>query len=484
MPQQELLDYSVKRRTEHRMDHPKQSSMLPLETLIADMLKNPPSSGVEYALEDIVARYRVRVSMELVEDVLRHCHGVGLEALTFFRWAKSKMKMNEQYSPYAWNLLVDVLGKSRNFNEMWDCISDMRSERLVRMETFASVFDSYAKAAKAVDALRTFDVIERFGCPKDAVALNCLISALCRHNQTTIAADFINKNNILPNLDTYALILEGWEKEGNAERAWDTFREIIARFGWDPLNICCYNSILSTLVNRDRVTDVLDLLQTMVSKRCFPNFAFFPDTFLRLYERKDLKNALTILEIMRTVILETGRAPDTKTFNVILDTLCSDGQLDYAFRLLDEMVFYGSFPDSKTYNSIFEILISHKKVEDASTIFREMTRNELCPSYDNYVSAMKMYFGADDPEMALVLWKDMITRKITPKADAAQELINGLCDSNRISEARKYCEEAISKRVGIPAETMAKLKQSLLKAGRRAVYEELENKLKSLPCSS
>lgn len=64
------------------------------------------------------------------------------------------------------------------------------------------------QADKVSQARLTFGVMEQYGCRQDVVALNCLLSALCRYNQANAVLEFFVaiKQRIAPDADTYALI--------------------------------------------------------------------------------------------------------------------------------------------------------------------------------------------------------------------------------------------------------------------------------------
>jgi pentatricopeptide repeat protein len=445
----------------------------PIEMIVSNILKNPPRMGVENALNEL----RLGVSNQFVEDVLKLSYGAGMEAVKFFRWAG--LKLTRKHSPLAWNLLVDLLGKEKLFDAMWDCIKVMKNEGTVSMEIFSSVFGNYVQAGKLDEAKMTFEVMEQYGCRHDVVALNCYISALCRYKQAKAALEFFDrvKARIAPDADTYALLLEGWEIEGNVSMAKTTFGEMIVHLGWVPNNTSAYNAFLSTLVNGFQVEEALKFLVMMKSLKCLPDLGFFRNTLQILYQRKDTKNAYGLWELMR----QSGIVPDLPTYNTMIGVCCSVNpiQVDFADRLLVEMVCNGAFPDFRSYNTIFEALIIARKVEEASSIFREMTKNEFCPLYANYVRAIKMYFEAEDPDMAVIMWKHMIQKAIFPKSDCAATLIDGFCDLGRVSEALKYSLEAINRGVEIPVETMTKLKNAR-QAGRQDAYGQLEKKMKSV----
>ncbi|AQK98550.1 Pentatricopeptide repeat (PPR) superfamily protein [Zea mays] len=189
---------------------------------------------------------------EVEELVLksRECYKRPKSSVRFFRWAGQSVS----HTAYAWNLLVDILGKAAMFEPMWDAIRSMKQEGgggLVSVATFASVFASYCAAGNIKDAIAALDVMDRYGLKHDAVALNSLLSAICRvEGRMQDAQDVFErtKATIPPDGDTFAILLEAWEKEGNAVRAKSVFGEMVVRIGWDAANVSAYDSFLSTLV--------------------------------------------------------------------------------------------------------------------------------------------------------------------------------------------------------------------------------------------
>ncbi|KAH9311035.1 hypothetical protein KI387_026070 [Taxus chinensis] len=440
------------------------------EEVVSWILKNPPLIGVDVALEEL----KVMVTTEFVEGVLKLSYGAGLEALRFFKWASWRLN-GTKHTAYAWNLLVDLLGKEKLFDAMWGCIKVMKTEGLLSMGTFSSVFGNYVSADKIDEATMTFEVMEKYGCPQDVVALNCLLSAICRYNQMEKAQDLLDRfeDRINPDADTYAVLMEGWETKGNVAKSKHTFLEMIARVGWVTSNTSAYNAFLNTLINDCQEEEALKLLNVMKSRKCFPDLSFFYRVIHGFYHRGDMKNVYGFWEMLR----QSGIRPDSRTYDTMIDVFCSSNEFDSAYQLLDEMVFNGVFPNSKTYNSVFEALISKCRIEEASSIFREMTKNDCYPLYANYVMAIKMYLEADDPEMATTIWRHMILKGVAPKADCASILIGGFCDLKRVSVAWKYCEEAVGRGIQLPSEIMRKLKDGLAKEGNTETYKHLENNM-------
>uniref|UniRef100_A0A0E0H390 Pentacotripeptide-repeat region of PRORP domain-containing protein n=1 Tax=Oryza nivara TaxID=4536 RepID=A0A0E0H390_ORYNI len=298
---------------------------------------------------------------EVAEQVLRSrvCYSRPKSAVRFFVWSGRSVK----HTGYAWNLLVDILGKADMEEPMWDAVRTMNKEGggLVTVATFASIFSSYCASGNLRKAVEAFDVMGKYGVEPDAVALNSLLSAMCRGEGRAQAAQDLferTKATVAPDADTFGILLEAWEKEGNAQRAKSTFGEMIVRVGWDAGNMPAYDAFLSTLVRGDQFGEALKFLQVMRSKGCLPGLKFFARAIDLVVRKRDYANSLAIWQMM---ISDAGLVPNLPMYNAMIDLCCSVGDTDYALRMLDEMPFNGVFADFITYNAILEGLIKQRK---------------------------------------------------------------------------------------------------------------------------
>ncbi|XP_057970653.1 pentatricopeptide repeat-containing protein At1g77360, mitochondrial-like [Malania oleifera] len=442
--------------------------------LLCEVVANTHSLQVEKVLDDT----GVRVSQEDVEEVLKLSYGFPASAVKFFRWAGHQLK--DHHSPYAWNLVVDMLGKNGLFDAMWDAIKSMRKEGLLSLATFASVFSSYVVADRVQEAIMTFEVMDQYGCARDIVALNSLLSAICREAKTAKAVDFLHiaKDKIRPDADTYAILLEGWENEGDADGARKTFAEMVVDIGWDPGNVPAYDSYLNTLLKAPDVglREALKVFDTVKDRRCLPGMKFLKAALEECLKMGDARGAGSLWQAMMG---RNGCRPDTQLYNSMIAMHCYINDMDMARKLLDEMVYNGAFPDSKTYNLVFQFFIKTRKLHDAWVIFNEMIKNECVLSQANCHAAVRIYMDIGDPYMAIKVWKFMIENYKSDLEEIGNFLVVGLRDANRVPEAVKYAEDMIDRGIKLNSSTLTKLKQSLCRVGKAFAYEELLRKWKT-----
>ncbi|KAI8547168.1 hypothetical protein RHMOL_Rhmol07G0174300 [Rhododendron molle] len=445
----------------------------PMARILCEILTKTPPQGLENALSSTL----IKPAPEIVEEVLNLSFRSPSAAVVFFRWAG----MIQKHSASCWNLMVDLLGKNGLFESMWDVIRSMKQEGVLSMATFVSAFRGYCSLDKFNEAVMAFDLMERYGIHADVVAVNSLLSAICRKdNEMAKALEFFEriKTTIPPDADSYGILLEGWEKEGNVAKAKETFGEMVIRVGWSPQNMAAYNAFLTTLVRGSQVDEAIKFLEIMKGKNCSPGLKFFSDALDTLIELNDTAHVVALWDMMASSRL----LPNLRVFNSIIALLCDNNDIDGAFGFLDKMVFYGVFPDSLTYNTIFQCLIKNKKVREAGGFFFEMVKNEWPPTHSNCAAAIKMFFDGYDPQMAGEIWTYMFRNHVLPLEESSNAFLIGLCDMGRLTELRRLAEKMLDRNIGIKESTMAKLKHAFNKDGRsttRDAYDSLIRKWKS-----
>ncbi|KAK3024397.1 hypothetical protein RJ639_043355 [Escallonia herrerae] len=447
---------------------------LPLKIkLLCEIIANTLSSSVEKVLDET----GIMVFQDDVEEVLKLSYGYPGPAVKFFRW--SGLQLNDKHSPYAWNLVVDLLGKNCLFDAMWDALKSMKKEGLLSLATFASVFSSYVSADRVQEAITSFEVMDQYRVLRDVVALNSLLSAICRDGKTLQAKEFLSiaRDKIRPDADTYAILLEGWENAGDVASARKTFAEMVTDIGWDPGNVPAYDSFLTTLLRGpEGMRETLKFFETMRDRRCYPGIKFFKVALEDCARNSDVRVAELLWESM---VGKNGCRPDTEMYNLLIGLHMYLKDTERARNLLDEMVYYGAFPNSQTYNLMFQFLLKGRKLKEASPIFSEMIKNECTPNRENCCTAIRVYIDNGDPYMAIKIWKWMIDNYKSDVEEIGNFLVVGLRDLKRVPEAVKYAEDMIDRGIKLNSSTLSKLKQSLSKAGKGPVYDELLRKWKT-----
>jgi pentatricopeptide repeat protein len=172
---------------------------------------------------------------------------------------------------------------------------------LLSRSTFASIFASYVNVGRIVDVVRTFEVMDAYGCVQDVISLISLMSAICGSGRVIEACNYLQtaKKYVRPDYDTYAILMEGLESDGNIVGAKEIFYDMIVEIGWDPANVPSYDLFLCTLANGyDGIHDALMFFDLSRGRGCFPGIRFLGIIFDECVRFHDIRRAEFFWEIM------------------------------------------------------------------------------------------------------------------------------------------------------------------------------------------
>lgn len=121
----------------------------------------------------------------------------------------------------------------------------MRDLNLLSLATFASIFASLAADARAGEAFAAFRALPMYGIPRDTVALNSLLAAMCRAGLLEDGRAVLHEAmqvGVRPDADSFAVLLEGCENEKDPKCAEKVFDEMVTIIGLLPIHkglLCC-----------------------------------------------------------------------------------------------------------------------------------------------------------------------------------------------------------------------------------------------------
>ncbi|KAJ1382558.1 Tetratricopeptide-like helical domain superfamily [Sesbania bispinosa] len=210
----------------------------------------------------------VRVSPELVENILKRFENAGMSAFRFFEWAEKQR--NYTHTIRAYHLMIESLAKIRQYQIMWDLVNAMRKKGMLNVETFCIIMRKYARAHKVDEAVYTFNVMDKYDVPQNLVGFNGLLSALCKSKNVRKAQEIFDsmKGRFVPDSKTYSILLEGWGKAPNLPKAREVFREMVS-VGCSP-DIVTYGIMVDILCKAGRVDEAVEVVKDMDASNCRP----------------------------------------------------------------------------------------------------------------------------------------------------------------------------------------------------------------------
>ncbi|KAF7061051.1 hypothetical protein CFC21_067782 [Triticum aestivum] len=429
------------------------------------------ASGLEIELD----HSDLRVTPDVAERVLERLDNAGMLAYRFFEWARKQRRGGCAHTVRSFHTVVASLAKIRQYQLMWDVVAVMCRQGVVNVETFGIIMRKYARAQKVDESVYTFNVMEKYGVVPNLAAFNSLLCALCKSKNVRKAQEIFEQMNdrFSPDAKTYSILLEGWGRAPNLPKMREVYSEMLDA-GCQP-DIVTYGIMVDSLCKTGRVEEAVFVVQDMSSRGCQPT-TFIYSVLVHTYgvEMRIEDAVATFLDMQKD-----GIVPDVVVYNALVTAFCKVKKFDNAFRVMDDMEGHGITPNSRTWNIILNKMISLGKDEEAYRVFRRMIKR-CQPDSDTYTMMIKMFCENDRLEMALKVWKYMRLKQFLPSMHTFSVLINGLCDKGEVSQACVLLEDMIEKGIRPPGSTFGKLRQLLLKEGRKDVLEFLVDKMKIL----
>ncbi|KAI9091604.1 hypothetical protein K1719_028047 [Acacia pycnantha] len=184
-------------------------------------------SSPTLALDTALNQTGIRVSPDIVENVLKRFENAGMVAYRFFEWAGKQQ--NYSHSVRAYHTVIESLAKIRQYQIMWDLVNAMKKKEMLNVETFCIMMRKYARVQKVDEAIYTFNVMEKYNISPNLAAFNGLLSALCKSKNVRKAQEIFDrfKDQFVPDSKTYSILVGGWGKAPNLPKAREIFREMV-----------------------------------------------------------------------------------------------------------------------------------------------------------------------------------------------------------------------------------------------------------------
>ncbi|KAF3455651.1 hypothetical protein FNV43_RR00290 [Rhamnella rubrinervis] len=365
---------------------------------------------------------------------------IGSRRLGFSTGQKRKQGM--RISPELYNSMVDILGKAKNFQIMWDLVEEM--EQLggyVSMVTMARVIRRLAGAGMYKEAIEAFQGIDRYGISKDVSALNILLEALVKANRVEHAHEVVSQfQKLIPlNLKSYNILLYGWCKFRKLDNAKKTMEDM-EKNGICP-DVVSYTSLIKAYSGDKDFRKVGEILAEMHEKGCKPNTVTYTVVMHALGKAKQINEALEVYEKMK----KNGCVPDASFYGSLIFILGRAGRLKDARDVFEDVTKQGVPRDLLIYNTMISCLCEHSQEEAALKLLKQMEEDSCKPDLKTYAPLLKMCCRKKRMTVLNFLLKHMLKNDVSIEVGTYSLLVHGLCKSGKVEEACSFFEEMVSK---------------------------------------
>ncbi|CAH8261449.1 unnamed protein product [Arabidopsis lyrata] len=407
----------------------------------------------------------VVVTESLVLQVLRRFSNGWNQAYGFFIWAKSQT--GYMHSGQSYNAMVDVLGKCRNFDLMWEVVDEMKKSEesgLVTLDTMSKVMRRLAKSGKYSEAVDAFLGMEKsYGVKTDTNAMNSLMDALVKENSIEHAHEVFLKlfDTIKPDARTFNILIHGFCKARKFDDA-RTMMDLMKVTEFSP-DVVTYTSFVEGYCREGDFRRVNEMLEEMRENGCNPNVVTYTIVMHALGKSKQVSEAFGVYEKMK----EGGCVPDAKFYSSLIHILSKTGRFKDAAEIFEDMTHQGVPRDVLVYNTMISAALHHSRDEMALRLLKRMEdeEEESCsPNVETYAPLLKMCCHKKKMKLLGILLHHMVKNDVSIDVSTYILLIRGLCMSGKVEEACLFFEEAVRKGM-VPRDSTCKM-----------LVEELEKK--------
>ncbi|KAM0947597.1 putative tetratricopeptide-like helical domain superfamily [Dioscorea sansibarensis] len=404
-----------------------------------------------------------------VLDRFRHAHKPSYR---FFRWSAARPGFAHDCETY--NVMLTILGKTRQFETMVSMLEEMGKQKLLTIEAFKISIKAFASAREMKKSMGIFQLMKKFSFKADSETFNCLIDSLAKAKLGKEANALFAKmkDQYPPNLRTYTVLLFGWCKLKNLVEAARIWNEMIDN-GFKP-DIVAHNTMLEGLIRAQRRPEAIKMFGLMKTKGPKPNARSYTVLIHDMCKGGKMDNAVGCFEEM----LAAGVAPDAATYTCLIVGFGNARRMDKVSGLLKEMEEKGCPPDGRTYNALIKLMTNRSMPDDAVRIYKRMIKNGFEPTIHTYNMMMKSYFHGNNYDMGCAVWEEMWKKGIGPDVNSYTVFIGGHIRHGRPEEAHKYIEEMINKGMNAPQIDYNKFAADFSRAGRPDVLYEMAQMMK------
>ncbi|KAL4575525.1 hypothetical protein LXL04_022372 [Taraxacum kok-saghyz] len=421
------------------------------------------------------------VTTDLVEQVLKRCNNLGVSAHRFFLWAKNLPGF--VHSKYSYHILIDILGRSKQFPLVWDFLGEMKESQSCEITSviFWGIFSAYSRANLPSDAIRAFNNMVDYGIQPSINDLDQLLYVLCKRKHVREAQTFFDKikHELSPTVKTYSILVRGWGFIGESSEAQKVFDEMLVK--GCSVDVHAYNSILESLCKGGQADEAHKLFRDMRSKGLEPD-AFTYSIFIHAAcDANDIHSAFRVLDRTKRYNL----IPNVFTYNSIINKLCKSDKIEEAYQLLDEMLEREVKPDVWSYNSILSYHCNRLEVNMATKLVSRMDTDSCEPDRHTYNMLLKMLIRVGRFDRVTSLWEKMEKSGFHPSASTYAVMIHGFCrKKGKIEEACRYFEMMVDEGIPPYSSTCEVLRNKVVGIGFAEKVEILAEKMeRSSSCS-
>ncbi|TKY59360.1 Pentatricopeptide repeat-containing protein [Spatholobus suberectus] len=435
---------------------------------------------------------------------------------------------------YTYNIMMDGLCRNHMLSDARGLMDLMMSNGVYPdTVTYSTLLHGYCSKGKVFEAKSVLREMVRNGCQPNTYTCNTLLHSLWKEGRTLEAEEMLQKMNekcYQPDTVTCNIVVNGLCRNGELDKAIEIVSEMwtngptsldkgnsfaslinsIANVSNSLPDGITYTTLINGLCKVGRLEEAKKKFIEMLAKNLHPDSVTY-DTFIWSFcKQGKISSAFHVLKDMEI----NGCSKTLQTYNALIWGLGSKKQIFEIYGLMDEMREKGISPDICTYNNIISCLCEGGKAKDAVSLLHEMLDKGISPNMSSFKILIKAFCKSGDFKVACELFdvalsicghkealyslmfnellaggqlleaKELfeasLDRYLTLKNFMYKDLIERLCQDERLADANSLLHKLIDKGYGFNHASFMPVIDGFSKRGNKKQADELAKRMMEL----
>ncbi|GKV43239.1 hypothetical protein SLEP1_g50554 [Rubroshorea leprosula] len=377
----------------------------------------------------------------------------------FFLYTKTLPQFS--HNSVTYNKMVDIIGKSRNIQLLWEILQEMGSCSLVNDKTFRIALRTLASARELKKCVDLFHVMNGYGFRYNLETLNNVVESLCKDKLVDEAKFMVFKLTewIKPSGVTYRWLIWGFCNVGElieASKIWN----MMVDEGFKP-DIEAVERLMETLFKINKYDEAMKVFQMMRVKRMDDlGLSTYRLVIKWMCKRGKIEVGNMVLDEMR----QRGIQPDNLTLGSMIYGHLVRGRVNEAYRVVEGI----QNPDISVYHGLMKGLLRLRKTCEATEVFRQMIKSGCEPIMHTYIMLLQGHLGKRG------------RKGQDPSVNFDTIFVGGLVKAGKTVEATKYVERTMKGGMEVPQFDYNKFLHYYSNEEGTVMFEEVGKKLREV----
>ncbi|KAL4576685.1 hypothetical protein LXL04_012783 [Taraxacum kok-saghyz] len=355
------------------------------------------------------------------------------DALILFR---KMIQMQPLPSLSYFTQIVAAIARMKHYEAAISLIKEMESQEIIDPDVhiLSVLINCYCHLNRVDLGFSVLGRILKLGYEIDVALFTTLIKGLIGDNQMGLAVELFKNmvvQGIHPNSITCGTIINGLCKTGNTNAAIELVKKMEKRRM--EVGDIIYSMIIDSLCKDGMITEAFTLFKKLIPRSSKPNLGMYNSLIHGLCNTNRLKEGMDLFENISN--------PDVQTYTILVDTLCKEGEVEKAAKMVDLMIEKRVKPDVVTYSALIDGYCLQGRLHEAEKVLDSMISNECQPNVHTYNILINGYCKKKRTDDALKVFDKMSQRGLIANTITYTTLIHGFCLSHKPSVALNFLKK-------------------------------------------